>query len=120
MRISELKESAKFHAPNQSARIARILAEDDRVAVGRAYYGKGMKAQFHSHSGDEYIHVIHGKGIFRTHEREVVAKTGTTLKLEAGEEHQLENRWTEALEFIFIYPNSADIQVLRDKWVKTR
>lgn len=118
MDILEIEDAPKFHAPDQPMRIARILAQEKGVAVGRAYYGKGMKALFHSHVGAEYIHVIRGTGIFRTHDREVVASAGTTLTLPPGEEHQLENQQDEPLEFVFVYPHSEDIQVLRDRWVE--
>ncbi len=118
MKVSKIKEVPKFHAPDQLRRIARILGVEEDVAVGRASYGKGMKSQFHSHKGPEYIHVIGGKGVFRTRGQEVIASPGTTLRLEPGEEHQLENRWSKPLEFVFVYPNSRDIDVLRDKWVK--
>ena len=117
MKVSRIEEVPKFHAPNQNSRTASILAEEDGVVFGRAFYGKGMKAPFHSHQGEEYIHVIGGKGIFRTHKVEATAESGATLRFEAGEEHELENRWDTPLEFIFVYSNPKDIEVLRDRWV---
>ena len=81
----KIEDAPKFHATDQPTRIARILAKEKGVAVGRAYYGKGMKVLCHTHVGDEYIHVIGGTGIFRTRDKEVVARAGTTLTLEPGE-----------------------------------
>ena len=120
MKVSEIKDSPRFHAPDQDRRIASILADQDGVTLGRAFYGKGMKAPFHTHQGVEYIHVIAGEGIFRTREREVIAKPGALLRFEPGEEHQLENKWDTPLEFVFAYSIPNDIQVLRDKWVSTK
>jgi quercetin dioxygenase-like cupin family protein len=118
MDIHSIEDAPRFHAPNQPSRVARILAQEEGVAVGRGYYGKGMKALFHSHVGNEYIHVIGGTGIFRTHDKEVVAKAGQTLKFEAGEEHQLENQQDEPLEFVFVYPYAKDVDVLKERWIK--
>jgi quercetin dioxygenase-like cupin family protein len=118
--VSKLRESPTFHAPGQRQRIASVLAEDDDVAIGRARYGKGMKAPFHSHVGEEYIHVIRGKGVFRTRTKEITATSGTVIRFAPGEEHQLENRWKEPLEFVFVYPESKDTTPLKEKWVRIR
>jgi len=118
--LYSLEGAPKFQAPGQASRIARILAQESGVAIGRAYYGKGMKAPYHSHVGVEYIHVLGGTGIFRTRSKEVVARAGQTLKFEAGEEHQLENQLDEPLEFLFVYPHSKDIDILYERWVRVQ
>jgi len=120
MGVEVRKEYPTFHAPNQRQRIASILAEDDQVAIGRARYGKGMKAPFHSHVGEEYIHVVRGKGIFRTRTGEVTARKGMTIRFAPGEEHQLENKWREPLEFVFVYPDSKDTSPLKEKWIRIK
>lgn len=79
-----------------------------------------MKAPFHSRQGEEYIHVIGGRGIFRTHKMEVTAESDAILRFEPEEEHQHENRWGTRLEFIFVYSNPYDIQILRDRWVSVQ
>ena len=48
----------------------------------------------------------------------MTAEASSILTFEAGEEQQLETQWDEPLEFVFIYPHSQDVQVLRDKWIE--
>ena len=107
----------KFHSVGQPSRRATILF-DGKVALGKGSYGKGMAAPFHSHKGGEIIHVLSGKAVFATRDKEIVAGPGMTLHFLPGEEHMLENRWDEPMTMMWIYPEPDDAEPIKTNWVK--
>jgi quercetin dioxygenase-like cupin family protein len=112
------KEYVTLHAPNQKDRKVTLIAEDDSLAIGRGNYGKGTKAPFHSHEGEEYVHILRGSGVFRTRSGEALATEGMTLRFAPNEEHEFENQGDEPLEFIFVYSNPRDTAPLKENWVR--
>lgn len=120
MGVDVRKRYPTFHAPGQTERIVTLIAEDDHIAIGKGLYGKGVKAPYHSHKGEEYVLILHGRGIFRTRSDEVLAKQGMTLRFAPNEEHEFENRWKEPLEFIFVYSNPKDMVPLKGNWVRLK
>lgn len=112
------KKYPTFHAPRQNERIVELILEGDHLAIGKGHYGRRVKAPFHSHAGEEYVHILHGRGVFRTRTGRVVATEGMTLRFAPKEEHEFENRWKEPLEFIFVYSNPADVTPLKENWIR--
>lgn len=121
MKIIKADEVLEYEPPGQPFRRVKLLATPETagtsVAVGMSIYGRGMFAPTHTHNGEEIIIVIHGRGIFKGKEGEVVATPGTILIFPPGEEHSLENRDSQTLEFIFIYSNPEDIKPIKEKWI---
>ena len=126
MEVIKFDEAPEYHAPEQKARRARILAspidglKTENVAVGMAIYGTGVEAPWHAHEQEETIIVIHGKGKFSTRTEEVEATTGTVMYFQPCEEHKLRNNEGESLEFIFIYTPPGGESPLRENWMRIR
>ncbi len=57
------------------------------LAFGVTRFGPGGRTKFHTHTGEQIILGIEGKGIVATEKEEIVVDTGMVVFFAAGEKH---------------------------------
>ena len=122
MIVVRFDDPQEYHAPEQTARRARVFINERKIgrkdiAVGMSIYGQSMEAPFHMHKGSETIFIVHGKGRFGTKSEEAEVGAGDVLYFKANEEHFLKNIGSQTLEFVFIYSSPGDEKPIEEKWV---
>jgi quercetin dioxygenase-like cupin family protein len=66
-----------------------ILGPDTakQVAFGITRFGPGGRTKLHTHTSEQILYAIEGRGIFATEKEEIVVTPGTTVYFAEGEKH---------------------------------
>jgi quercetin dioxygenase-like cupin family protein len=66
-----------------------ILGPDiaKQVAFGITKFAPGARTKLHTHTSEQVLYAIEGRGIFATENEEVVVTPGTTVYFAVGEKH---------------------------------
>jgi quercetin dioxygenase-like cupin family protein len=67
-----------------------ILEEEykaSKIQIVNVQFAPGARNKFHTHSTEQILYVIEGKGIVATRDKEYMVTTGTAIFIPPGEEH---------------------------------
>ena len=93
-----------FTGPDVTRQVLVPDSKDFNVTI--VNFGKGVRNQFHTHSGEQVLIVTAGRGIVATETEQRVVTVGDVILIRAGEKH-----WhgaTEDSEFSHIYITRAE------------
>lgn len=57
------------------------------LAFGITHFGPGGRTKFHTHTSEQIIYCIEGRGIVATEKEEIIVTPGTTVFFPSGEKH---------------------------------
>jgi quercetin dioxygenase-like cupin family protein len=72
------------------ARIQNVLGKQDgdvKFALARSHMNKGTRNRLHTHTEDQLLIVIGGKGVVSTGKKETIVSEGDIIYIPAGEKH---------------------------------
>ena len=106
MKIVKIDEVTKspFESPiftGPEVTLQELLPNSEEYKVNIVNFGKGVRNKFHTHSTEQILIVIAGKGIVATENEERVVTSGEIILIPPGERH-----WhgaTPESEFSHIY-----------------
>lgn len=93
MKIINIKDTKKQHLgePLFTGNVTRQSPVTDNegsdVSIDYVHFPKGVRNKLHTHSNDQVLIVIKGKGIVATKEKEFTVKEGDVIWTPAGESH---------------------------------
>ena len=67
--------------------LQELLPDSEEYKINIVNFGEGVRNKFHSHSTEQILIVIAGKGIVATENEERVVTAGEIVLISAGEKH---------------------------------